>query len=256
MDVSMYKTFDLKFYSPDANTHSVTLKLEKGSQADVEVTENSSVLGWNNLSFDFSSASGRYYRLILFVDGGTAGTGTFYFDDIENGSLDTSNGLDTVYTQLMWADEFDYFGPIKASNWFSETVPQQNGNWFNGEVQHYTDRTENAVAAHGMLTLTAIKETYDFQGNVKGSLAEDIERASMVKLSPNPSNGKFELLLSEDIDPSHIKLISAGGQLVMSRDVRTSEKQIFNLDLEAGVYYFELSNDFGRRWQERRVITD
>ena len=166
MDIDVYPNYTMRFYSPDANQHTVTLKLENGSNPNEERSQSVTSMGWNSLSFDFTAAAGNYGRLTLFVDGGSASTGTFLFDDIHNGSSD-SVALDTIYTQLVWADEFDYFGPVKPDNWFSETVPPQNGNWFNGEVQHYTDRTDNAVSANGMLTITAKKETYDFQGNVK-----------------------------------------------------------------------------------------
>jgi len=62
--------------------------------------------------------------------------------------------------QLVWTDEFDIDGPISSSNWFAETVPPNNGSWWNGEQQHYTDRIDNAYVSNGSLKIVAKKENY------------------------------------------------------------------------------------------------
>ena len=63
-------------------------------------------------------------------------------------------------TGLVWADEFDVDGAIESSNWFSEIVPPVNGGWFNGEQQHYTNRTDNAYVSDGTLKIVAKREIY------------------------------------------------------------------------------------------------
>lgn len=61
---------------------------------------------------------------------------------------------------LVWADEFNDDGSVSNSNWFSETVPPNNGSWFNAEQQHYTDRMDNAYVSDGTLKIVAKKEIY------------------------------------------------------------------------------------------------
>ena len=60
---------------------------------------------------------------------------------------------------LVWAEEFDY-DQVCEANWVFETIPPQNGGWFNGEQQYYTDRSTNASILNGVLRITAKKESY------------------------------------------------------------------------------------------------
>ena len=61
---------------------------------------------------------------------------------------------------LIWADEFNVDGSVSEEKWFSEIVPPNNGSWFNNEVQHYTDRIDNAYISDGTLKIAAKKEGY------------------------------------------------------------------------------------------------
>jgi len=61
---------------------------------------------------------------------------------------------------LIWADEFNIDGAINADKWLAETVPPNNGSWFNSEEQHYTDRMDNAFVSNGTLKIVAKKEEY------------------------------------------------------------------------------------------------
>ena len=56
--------------------------------------------------------------------------------------------------QLVWNDEFDQNTiQVDESKWFMETVAPNNGSWYNNELQHYTDRTENASVSEGTFLL-------------------------------------------------------------------------------------------------------
>lgn len=69
--------------------------------------------------------------------------------------------------QLVWSDEFDYTGYLDTTKWFHQTQLPIPGSWYNGEIQHYTDRIENTEVKNGVLHLTAIAETYTDQGVTK-----------------------------------------------------------------------------------------
>ena len=60
---------------------------------------------------------------------------------------------------LVWAEEFDN-PTLCQDNWVFETVPPENGGWFNGEQQYYTDRSSNASILNGVLRITAKKEVF------------------------------------------------------------------------------------------------
>jgi beta-glucanase (GH16 family) len=62
-------------------------------------------------------------------------------------------------TTLVWADEFDD-AEICQDNWVFETIPPNNGSWWNNEQQHYTDRLQNASVVNGVLRITAKRENY------------------------------------------------------------------------------------------------
>jgi beta-glucanase (GH16 family) len=59
---------------------------------------------------------------------------------------------------LVWSDEFDYTGLPDSTKWTAET----GGNgWGNNELQYYTaGRKENARVGNGVLTIEAIKESW------------------------------------------------------------------------------------------------
>jgi len=64
--------------------------------------------------------------------------------------------------QLVWHDEFDE-KKIDVSNW---TYDLGGGGWGNGEMQTYTDTTDNARVDDGILIITAQKETLESGGSV------------------------------------------------------------------------------------------
>ncbi len=76
---------------------------------------------------------------------------------------ESSQSFDT----LVWSDEFETDGAVDSSNWAAETVPPNNGSWWNDEVQHYTDRLDNAYISEGTLKIVAKKEDYTIGSSTK-----------------------------------------------------------------------------------------
>ena len=68
---------------------------------------------------------------------------------------------------LLWADEFEGSVLPDTEKWFFETVAPENGSWYNGELQHYTQRTENSYVSDGTLKIVAKKEEYTSTGTTK-----------------------------------------------------------------------------------------
>jgi hypothetical protein len=62
---------------------------------------------------------------------------------------------DTVYTNLVWSDEFTTDGAPDPAKW---TYDLGAGGWGNGELQNYTNLPANAKVQGGSLIITAIKE--------------------------------------------------------------------------------------------------
>ncbi|MFN2396947.1 MAG: family 16 glycosylhydrolase, partial [Bacteroidales bacterium] len=86
----------------------------------------------------------------------------FYFEGEEQEETD-----DPVYDELVWYDEFDEDGALEASKWFHQTLLPNGDSWFNGEIQHYTDRIENTFVEDGIMYLVAKKEEFTDQGVTK-----------------------------------------------------------------------------------------
>jgi beta-glucanase (GH16 family) len=78
-----------------------------------------------------------------------------------------SHAQDPVYDYLVWADEFNDTGAIDGSKWHHQTQLPNGDSWYNGEIQHYTDREENSFMSDGSLFVKAIKESYTNQGVTK-----------------------------------------------------------------------------------------
>mgnify|MGYP003640062851 FL=1 len=60
--------------------------------------------------------------------------------------------LQTIYTNLVWSDEFDVNGAPNPANW---TYDLGAGGWGNGEAQEYTDSADNVIVEDGLLKITA-----------------------------------------------------------------------------------------------------
>jgi beta-glucanase (GH16 family) len=169
------KIVSLRIYNFTPAPQTVLVKLEDQNNTDVEIYNTAAANGWTTLSFDFSqalvagspstiNASGTYKKMVLFVNGGISATGTHLVDDITYPNYESANTLDVVYTDLVYEEEFGSLGPVDTSNWFSEVVPPNAWGWFNGEKQHYTNRTDNAYTSFGSLKIVAKKETYTDYG--------------------------------------------------------------------------------------------
>jgi len=72
-----------------------------------------------------------------------------------------------AYDFLVWSDEFETDGAVNANKWFHQTFLPNGNSWYNGEVQHYTNRIENSYVDGGNMYLVAKKETFTGQGVTK-----------------------------------------------------------------------------------------
>ena len=169
VDLDFQNTISLSFYGFDPNVHTLILKLENGTNPDVQVTQSvPSGGGWtNNITFDYSNAvlssdgvtpvnaSGTYDRIVIFIDGGSTIPGTYLIDNIEDGSVATDpNAIDVEYNYLVWEDNFDTAGAVNPSKWHHQTQMIIPGvGWANGEVQHYTNRIDNSFVDNSFLSI-------------------------------------------------------------------------------------------------------
>jgi beta-glucanase (GH16 family) len=179
VDLDLQQNITLSFFSFDPNPHNILLKLENGTNPNVEVKETFTVpspSNWQTISFDFTNATnssngtsvnatGAYDRLVIIIDHDTFTAGTYLIDNITDGAIPTDpNALDVIYTDLVWSDEFDDDGAIDASKWHHQTMGPNGGQWFNDELQHYTNRLENSFVADGNLNIVAKNEVFSQDG--------------------------------------------------------------------------------------------
>lgn len=167
IDLDTEDEITMRFYSFDPNAHTVFVKLENGTNPNVEVsvTAPANQNNWSDLTFDFSTVggSGAYSRLVIRIDDGSTVPGAFRIDDINDGSVPGDpHELDVIYTDLVWADEFDSTIPevVNSANWHHQTFGPNGGQWFNGEEQHYTDRIDNSYMQNGFLNIVAKSELF------------------------------------------------------------------------------------------------
>lgn len=72
-----------------------------------------------------------------------------------------------IFDNLIWQDEFNGNGAVNSDKWFHQTQLPDGGSWYNGEIQHYTDRLENTSVSNGTLKITAKAEVFNDQGVTK-----------------------------------------------------------------------------------------
>ena len=92
---------------------------------------------------------------------------SFFFILLILFSKETVAQDDPVYDNLVWSDEFETEGNINTANWFHQTQIPADGSWYNGEIQHYTNRLENTFVSDGILNIVAKKESFTDQGVAK-----------------------------------------------------------------------------------------
>ena len=188
-DLSQNYTFSLKIYIPsDSLTgnqpNQVSLKLQNRFldepwTTQTEIIHSVSLDQWQTVSFDFNNDSyinfddnslppverTDFNRVLIKVNGeNNTDLAVAYIDDFQyDGTIED----DQDDYSLIWSDEFVVDGAIDSEKWFHQTKLPSGGSWFNNEIQHYTDRTDNAVVEDGILKIIAKKETYTDQGYTK-----------------------------------------------------------------------------------------
>jgi len=56
---------------------------------------------------------------------------------------------------------------INSEKWFHQTLLPDGNGWYNGEIQHYTNRIENSYVSDGTLKIVAIRESFTDQDRTK-----------------------------------------------------------------------------------------
>jgi beta-glucanase (GH16 family) len=178
--------FTLKIYVPSSGltgnqTNQISLKLQNGSAAlpwatQCEIIKPIVLNQWQTITFNFASDTfinldptsqnplnrSDFSRVILQVNGeNNTSQVTAYIDDFYY------SGAATVFNTLVWSDEFDVNGGVNTTKWFHQTQLPNGNNWYNGELQHYTNRQVNSTVSNGILSIVAKRETFTDQGQTK-----------------------------------------------------------------------------------------
>jgi beta-glucanase (GH16 family) len=188
-DMSTDHIFSLLIYVPSNGLtgnqpNQVSLKLQDGTIPDPWTTQSEIIVPivldqWQTVTFDFLDGSfinldptslpptqrTDFNRVVIQVNGENNTDHVLaYIDDVRQ---DSSSTTPPNFNNLVWADEFNGSGMIDTSKWFHQTQLPIPGSWFNGEIQHYTNRTDNSILGNGNLSIIAKKETFTDQGHTK-----------------------------------------------------------------------------------------
>ena len=180
--------FSLKIYVPSSGisgnqTNQISLKLQNGSIAQPWTTQceiRKSILlnQWQTITFNFATDAyinldtnsvnplyrSDFNRVVLQVNGenNTSQVVAYIDDFLYSGAAPTP-----ANNTLVWSDEFDGNGTINSTKWFPQTQLPDGNSWYNGEMQHYTNRQVNSNIINGILNIVAKKETFTDQGKTK-----------------------------------------------------------------------------------------
>lgn len=188
-DLSGEHTFSLKLYVPSSGLtgnqrNQVSLKLQDGNlgapwSTQSEIIKTVETDQWQTITFDFATdevinldpnsppATSRtdFNRVLIQLNGeDNTDQVLAYLDDV---SFTGSVAEEPSFDCLVWADEFNDTGAIDATKWFHQTQLPQGDSWYNGEIQHYTDRLGNSFQEDGALQLVAKRERLTDQGVTK-----------------------------------------------------------------------------------------
>lgn len=188
-DLSTNQTFSLQIYVPSDGitgnqTNQVSLKLQDRRLSEPwstqsEVIKPVTLDEWQTVTFNF--AEDRYVnlspgslpptlrtdfnRVLIQVNGENNSDHVVAY--VDNIRLYETVVNEPVFDDLIWSDEFETDGAIDSEKWFHQTQLPNGSSWYNGEIQHYTDRTENSVVEDGVLKIIARRETFTDQGATK-----------------------------------------------------------------------------------------
>jgi beta-glucanase (GH16 family) len=190
-DLTTKNGFSFKIYVPSSGLtgsqeNKVSLKLQDGTLGSPWLTQSEIIKSidldvWQEVTFNFESDAYNnldagspppiqrtdFNRVVIQVNGENNNDHVVaYIDDVLHLNLESNEPV-YVYDTLVWSDDFDTDGAINSANWFHQTQIPSGGSWYNGEIQHYTDRTENSYVSDGKLYITAKKETFTDQGYTK-----------------------------------------------------------------------------------------
>lgn len=190
-NMAQHSVFQLKVYVPSNaltgnQNNQISLKLQDGTINDPWMTQSEVIKPlvldqWQTVTFDFKNdpfinldpnslpptQRTDFNRVVIQLNGENNNDEVkAYIDDFIY--LDTTiAGTTYNFSQLVWSDEFNGSGAIDTSKWFHQTILPNGNSWFNGEIQHYTDRTDNSSVSNGTMKLIAKKESYSNQGVTK-----------------------------------------------------------------------------------------
>lgn len=188
-DLSENYTFTLKIYVPSwgitgSQPNQVSLKLQNSNlpepwSTQTEIIKPITLDEWQTVTFDFANDGyinldpnslppnqrDDFNRVVLQVN--SENNNDFVIAYIDDFYYDGTIAVDPDFGELIWSDEFETNGAINSTNWFHQTQLPAGGSWFNGEVQHYTNRTDNSIVENGKLMIIAKKETFTDQGVTK-----------------------------------------------------------------------------------------
>ena len=187
-NLSTNSTFSLKIYVPSSGitgnqTNKISLKLQNGSLPEPWSTQSEIIKPivlnqWQIITFNFASDSyinldpnsinptyrTDFNRVLIQINGeNNTNKVIAYIDDF----LYTFTDNVPKFNKLVWSDEFDGNGAINPLNWFQQTQLPSGGTWFNGEIQHYTNRQTNSFVNNGSLNIVAKREAFTNQGQTK-----------------------------------------------------------------------------------------
>lgn len=188
-DLASENVFSMKIYVPSSGLtgtqfNQVSLKLQDRNleapwSTQSEIIKPIILDEWQTVSFDFANDNyinldpesqppvqrGDFNRVVIQVNGENNNDQVIaYIDDV---LYDGTIVIDQEYDFLVWSDEFDGQGAIDDSKWHHQTQLPSGGSWYNGEIQHYTDREDNAYVANGILNIVGKKESFSDQGHTK-----------------------------------------------------------------------------------------
>ena len=121
--------------------------------------------GWesDNSLIDGGCAYGTYHDRMVIVQNSNLVEGPFCFGSCDEICFDNPE----IEYSLVWYDEFELDGPLDPLKWHHQTQLPNGNSWYNGEIQHYTDREQNSYVSDGTLKIVAKRETYTDQGHTK-----------------------------------------------------------------------------------------
>lgn len=200
---------------------------------------------------------GTYTYMVRAMKMETSPSGTYY--NLSQGISDTAWNTNDLAVHAI----ANYSAAANVITFTNTSTNAISYSWNFGDSGNSTQQNPTHSYLDGNYTVTLVasngcdSDTTTLTISIATGIAGAEIDASLVEIYPNPSSGKFELLLHEiDFTDASLMIFNSNGALVQEEKINNSKTQLDLSGKNPGMYYLVFRNGKGEGFSKRVLIQD